>query len=356
MRRGPAQDGGPGASARPWDAPGDAGPGHLQNLEGHTEFDIVWPWTRPGGLRPGTTAVLRVKDEAPSLPCVLPPLLRACDHVLRRRQRLHRRHARGGRRDRRGGRAGRTSSPRRRTPSRWPAPAPSTSPSPSGRCTRWRTSTTGASPRCEHPLLVEVGRRHGAHHRGRGVASADLGLAGRRRRSRSSGCRGTGSTSTSDRHGYLDLGLRNAEEWGFPIGPDFVFTKAFEWEIRTTPDRVRSIGLPARAVRRAEVPRRRRVRALDRPGVVRDSATATSASAASGTVFNALRGGDGAPRRARDDGTRGRAHRRPRHPRVAPARPTPARGRLSADVGECRAHGTSADAVPGRRPPAYALR
>ena len=54
----------------------------LTNLEGHTEFDIVWPWTRPGGLRPGATAVLRVKDEARSLPFVLPPLLRACDHVL----------------------------------------------------------------------------------------------------------------------------------------------------------------------------------------------------------------------------------------------------------------------------------
>jgi hypothetical protein len=47
-----------------------------------------------------------------------------------------------------------------------------------------------------------------------------------------------------ERHGYLDLGLRNAEEWGFPIGPDYVFTKAFEWEIRTTPVGVRSIGLP----------------------------------------------------------------------------------------------------------------
>ncbi len=48
----------------------------------------------------------------------------------------------------------------------------------------------------------------------------------------------------SDSLGYLDLGLRNAEEWGFPIGPDFVYTKAFEWEIRTTPEDVRSIGLP----------------------------------------------------------------------------------------------------------------
>jgi hypothetical protein len=54
----------------------------IRNLEGHSEYDIVWPWTRPGGLRSGTTAVLRVKNEAPSLPFVLPPLLRATDHVL----------------------------------------------------------------------------------------------------------------------------------------------------------------------------------------------------------------------------------------------------------------------------------
>ncbi len=48
----------------------------------------------------------------------------------------------------------------------------------------------------------------------------------------------------SESQGYLDLGFRNAEEWGFPIGPDFVYTKAFEWEIRTTPVDVRSIALP----------------------------------------------------------------------------------------------------------------
>jgi hypothetical protein len=59
------------------------GSGHgLTNLEGHEEFDIVWPWNQPGGLRRGATAVLRVKNEAPGLRFVLPPLLRACDHVL----------------------------------------------------------------------------------------------------------------------------------------------------------------------------------------------------------------------------------------------------------------------------------
>ena len=59
------------------------GSGHgLTNLEGHEDFDIVWPWNQPGGLRRGATAVLRVKNEAPGLRFVLPPLLRACDHVL----------------------------------------------------------------------------------------------------------------------------------------------------------------------------------------------------------------------------------------------------------------------------------
>ena len=48
----------------------------------------------------------------------------------------------------------------------------------------------------------------------------------------------------SDRRGWLDLGWRNREEWGFPTGPDFVYAKAFEWEIRRTPVAVRRVALP----------------------------------------------------------------------------------------------------------------
>ena len=47
-----------------------------------------------------------------------------------------------------------------------------------------------------------------------------------------------------ERRGFFDLGLRNAEEWGFPMTPDFVYTKAYEWEIRTTPTHARTVGLP----------------------------------------------------------------------------------------------------------------
>ncbi|MGI8646039.1 MAG: hypothetical protein ACR2JD_06955 [Nocardioides sp.] len=49
----------------------------LASLEGHHDFDITWPWARPGRLRRGSTAVLRGKDEATHLPFVLPPLLRS---------------------------------------------------------------------------------------------------------------------------------------------------------------------------------------------------------------------------------------------------------------------------------------
>ena len=47
-----------------------------------------------------------------------------------------------------------------------------------------------------------------------------------------------------DTTAYLDLGLRNIEEWGFPMSPDFVYSKAPEWEIRTTPQTFRMFALP----------------------------------------------------------------------------------------------------------------
>jgi Sulfotransferase family len=51
------------------------------NLEGHTDFNVRWGWAE-GPVAPGFTAVVRVRDEARSLPWVLPPLLRAVGHVV----------------------------------------------------------------------------------------------------------------------------------------------------------------------------------------------------------------------------------------------------------------------------------
>jgi Sulfotransferase family len=53
----------------------------LTNLEGQTAFNVRWAWSE-GKIEPGFTAVVRVKNEAESLPWVLPPLLRAVRRVL----------------------------------------------------------------------------------------------------------------------------------------------------------------------------------------------------------------------------------------------------------------------------------
>ena len=53
----------------------------LTNLEGHTGFNIRWAWSE-GRPEPGFTAVVRAKNEAQTLPWVLPPLLRAVTRVV----------------------------------------------------------------------------------------------------------------------------------------------------------------------------------------------------------------------------------------------------------------------------------
>jgi glycosyltransferase involved in cell wall biosynthesis len=213
----------------------------IRNLEGHSEYDIVWPWTRPGGLRSGTTAVLRVKNEAPSLPFVLPPLLRATDHVL-----VVDNGSDDGTPDVARETAEKVGRADRLTLASYP----------------FSVARAGAEHLAVHELSVhslayfynwcfaQVQTRYSWKWDGdmvlttEGEASiADLGWQIGDVQSIIRVPR-HGLYLDGDSHGYLDLGLRNAEEWGFPIGPDFVYTKAFEWEVRTTPERVRSIGLP----------------------------------------------------------------------------------------------------------------
>jgi hypothetical protein len=53
----------------------------LTNLEGNKDFEVSWPRDHRD-LEPGMTSVLRVKNEARSLPWVLPPLFEAVQHVV----------------------------------------------------------------------------------------------------------------------------------------------------------------------------------------------------------------------------------------------------------------------------------
>ncbi len=213
----------------------------IANLEGHEEYDVTWPWARPEPLALGGTAVLRVKDEARSLPFGLPPLLRALDAVVLVDN----------------GSSDDTPAVARETAER------------AGLADRLTVTS--------YPFdVARAGREHLAVHEHSVHSLAyfynwcfsqvrtryswkwdgDMVLSTEGEVSLAALAWQVGDVPAVvrvPRHGlyvadertaYLDLGLRNAEEWGFPVGPDFVFTKAFEWEIQTTPPGVRRVALP----------------------------------------------------------------------------------------------------------------
>ncbi len=72
---GPRRDASTARQVSRWNSP------VLTNLEGYSDYKANWGWA-DGPLEPGFTAVVRVKNEARSLPWVLPPLFRAVHDVV----------------------------------------------------------------------------------------------------------------------------------------------------------------------------------------------------------------------------------------------------------------------------------
>ena len=219
--------------------PVGAGDG-ITNLEGHRDFDIVWPW-RSGTMRRGATAVLRVKNEAESMRFVLPPLLRACDAVL-----LVDNNSDDGTGQEALDVAAHHGLAEKFTLKEYPfevaragaehLAVPENSVHSLSYFYNWCFShvRTRFTWKWDGDMVLTTEGEVSLADLSWQVGKADVVIRIPRH----------GLYIRDERHAFLDLGLRNIEEWGFPLTPDFVYSKAPEWEIRTTPPNTPQFALP----------------------------------------------------------------------------------------------------------------
>ena len=217
------------------------GAGHgLTNLEGHTDFDIVWPWNQPGGLRRGATAVLRVKNEAPGLRFVLPPLLRACDHVLL---------VDNGSDDGTADVARRVAEECGATDRLTVLDYPHQVARAGGEHLATPATSVHSLTHFYNWCFSHVRTTYSMKWDGDMVLTPEgAGLL----RDLSWQLQATDAIVAMPRHpltvvdestGWLDLSLRFLEPWVYPMGPDYTFVKAFDWELREFPPGVERIVL-----------------------------------------------------------------------------------------------------------------
>jgi hypothetical protein len=211
------------------------------NLEGRSDFAVEWPWQR-GVTQPlECTAVLRVRNEARSLPWVLPPLLRSCAAAIVV-DNLSDDGTAGVAREVASA-AGEAARLRvldypfevsRCGPEHLHTPADSVHSLAYFYNWSFAQADTAYSLKWDGDMVLTSD--------GEAILS-DLAwqLPGREvvlyvpRHS---------LYVESPRVAYLDLGFANAEPYGYPLAPDYTHAKAFEWELRLYPDRARSVRLP----------------------------------------------------------------------------------------------------------------
>lgn len=212
----------------------------IVNLEGHTEYDVTWPW-HDGPLKPGLTCVFRVKNEARNLPWVLPPMFEAVQHVV-----LVDNGSDDG-----------TPSVAQEVAERVGAADRLTVTSYPFKVSRAGTEHLATPPDSVHSLthfynwsFSLVRTSYSMKWDGdmvltrEGVATlADLSWQ----------LEDSNAVVLVPRHpvsiesesvAWIDLGFRFLEPWIYPMGPEFTFVKAFEWEVREFPPTSERIILP----------------------------------------------------------------------------------------------------------------
>lgn len=205
----------------------------LRNLERHKEFDATSPWRTPDRLRPGVTAVLRVKNEARTLPWALPPLLRSTDAVV-----VVDNQSDDGSGDVAQETAERLGLSHRLKVEQYPFDV--------RRCGPEHLDTP---PDSIHSLayfnnwaFAHVRTTYGLKWDGDMVLTTDgealLSAFGWQvgRRPTTLLLPRHSIYVESDRVGHLDLGLKNVEHYGYPMTQEYSHVKAFEWEFLGFPE------------------------------------------------------------------------------------------------------------------------
>ncbi|WP_148615310.1 glycosyltransferase [Nocardioides rubriscoriae] len=210
-------------------------------LEGDPAYDVRWPWNHGPRAESGLTCVFRVRDEARNLPWVLPAMLEAVDHVV-----LVDNGSTDGTPELAQRLADEAGATDRYTGTSYPH-----------RVSRAGSEHLATPPHSVHSLthfynwsFAHVRTTYSMKWDGDMALTPDgVGTL----RDLSWQLQGSGAVVAVPRHplvvvseseAWIDLGSRFLEPWIYPMGPDFTFVKAFEWEVREFPTTSERIVAP----------------------------------------------------------------------------------------------------------------
>lgn len=210
-------------------------------LEGDPAYDVRWAWNTDEPLEPGLTCVFRVKDEARNLPWVLPQMLEAVDRVV-----LVDNGSTDGTAELAQQLADDAGATHRYTGVTYPH-----------RVSRAGSEHLATPPDSVHSLTHFYNWAF-SHVRTTYSMKWDGDMALTREgvgvlRDLSWQLQGSGAVVAVPRHpivvehdrlAWIDLGSRFLEPWIYPMGPEFTYVKAFEWEVREWPSSSERVVAP----------------------------------------------------------------------------------------------------------------